>query len=325
MGKKIEYSYGEILNEETGSRYLEERPSQPGKPRRALVLCGRCGNKYETSIKEAKRGRCCGECKNDRIRESHVKYKEGKVINQQGTILIKRLSGGRKGIMKCGCCRKEYIASISDVARKNSVCVECGITHSGENRRIYHVGDVIESKNGIHFLFAEELESIMASDNTPTRRGRFYIINTDGSLDSKPFDCQIPSIVNGGVSGKNYSLGMRYVKDWLTKNNYIFQEEVTFKDLQGISGKGTLRFDFMVILPHKKIIIEVDGEQHYRPVEYWGGKANFEKTQKRDELKNLYIEQKKDYEILRIPYINQDTSKFDKILSDYFSQIERGE
>lgn len=60
-----------------------------------------------------------------------------------------------------------------------------------------------------------------------------------------------------------------YVINLLKKANIKFEREKTFNDLRG----GKYRFDFY--LPdygQKPIIIEVDGEQHFKPVY---GRQNF--------------------------------------------------
>ena len=39
----IQYSFGEILNKETGTKYLEEIQVEKGQPRKAKCKCGYCG------------------------------------------------------------------------------------------------------------------------------------------------------------------------------------------------------------------------------------------------------------------------------------------
>tara|TARA_B100001758_G_scaffold150847_1_gene129971 strand:+ start:311 stop:1147 length:837 start_codon:yes stop_codon:yes gene_type:complete len=65
------------------------------------------------------------------------------------------------------------------------------------------------------------------------------------------------------------------------KINYLTQ--YSFDDLK---LKGKLRCDFY--LPEKNVVIEYNGEQHYKPNEFYGGKKGFELTQKRDKLKKEY-------------------------------------
>jgi hypothetical protein len=59
-----------------------------------------------------------------------------------------------------------------------------------------------------------------------------------------------------------------------------------FPDLLG--DKGYLRFDGCIIKDGQMLLIECQGEQHYKPVEYFGGQAAFERQQRYDKLKRDY-------------------------------------
>ena len=54
-------------------------------------------------------------------------------------------------------------------------------------------------------------------------------------------------------------------------------------------NKRLLPFDF-AIFPHgKKMgLVEFHGEQHYRPIPYWGGKKKFDQVQKNDLIKQKF-------------------------------------
>lgn len=61
----------------------------------------------------------------------------------------------------------------------------------------------------------------------------------------------------------------------------------------------SLRFD--IYFPDYNIAIEYDGQQHYAPIEHFGGELKFIKTKERDELKNkLCIEN--DCKLFRLKY-----------------------
>lgn len=48
-----------------------------------------------------------------------------------------------------------------------------------------------------------------------------------------------------------------------------------------------LRFDFWI--PSKNLIIEVNGIQHYKAIECWGGEKYFQKQIYRDNIKKNYL------------------------------------
>lgn len=70
------------------------------------------------------------------------------------------------------------------------------------------------------------------------------------------------------------------IKDFLLKENINFEQQKTFNWLK---HKNHLYLDFY--LPDYNIAIECQGEQHYRPINFFGGEEYFIKTIERDETK----------------------------------------
>lgn len=90
---------------------------------------------------------------------------------------------------------------------------------------------------------------------------------------------------------------------------YILQQMLpkheAYKAHQTISYKGRkYEFDF-VIGEGRSLYIEYDGEQHYRPIEFYGGKQGYDKQVKRDNMKEEYVA-KKGGDLLRISYTRTD-------------------
>ena len=57
-------------------------------------------------------------------------------------------------------------------------------------------------------------------------------------------------------------------------NNYKFNSQKTYDDLRGVNN-GKLSYDFY--LNDYNTCIEYNGEQHYRPVNIFGGEKRFKK------------------------------------------------
>ncbi len=70
------------------------------------------------------------------------------------------------------------------------------------------------------------------------------------------------------------SAGEAAVAAWLDAQHIPYRYECSFASL-GLGDKQAraLRFDFY--LPLQSVAIEYDGEQHFRPVELFGGKEGF--------------------------------------------------
>lgn len=93
--------------------------------------------------------------------------------------------------------------------------------------------------------------------------------------------------------------------------NIKFEREKTFTDLRG----GKFRYDFY--LPLYNILIEVDGEQHFKQVKvFQKTRSDFLKSQERDRRKNSYCLANK-ISLYRIPYWEIDNIK---TLEDIFKE-----
>lgn len=100
------------------------------------------------------------------------------------------------------------------------------------------------------------------------------------------------------------SKGELTIANWLDENkiNYIPQYKT-----EKCKDKKCLPFDFAVLNDCGDVIylIEFDGGQHYKPVEFWGGDKGFKELQKRDRIKDEYS-LKNNVPLLRIPYWDFD-------------------
>jgi very-short-patch-repair endonuclease len=116
---------------------------------------------------------------------------------------------------------------------------------------------------------------------------------------------------------KNMTRGEKAIYDCLLSTGYEFKKtffrEVTFNDLIGIGG-NKLRYDFKVMIDEVKfVLIEFDGEQHFRPVNFGGGKTaqqildDFKQTRTHDRIKDSYCTDN-GIALLRIKYDQVDLS-----------------
>lgn len=134
-------------------------------------------------------------------------------------------------------------------------------------------------------------------------KNEFDITWANFKQDSKPCGCY--------TSSKNEIL----LRGYLKSRNIKFSEQVTFDDL--VSDKERkLRYDFGIYENNEiTILIEYDGEQHFKPVEYFGGQEQFEKQQHHDKLKNDYAKEN-NIPLLRIRYDEDTISVLENYLKD---------
>lgn len=93
----------------------------------------------------------------------------------------------------------------------------------------------------------------------------------------------------------------------LRAESISFEREKTYHDLR----RGRYRFDFYI--PEENVLIEVDGQFHFKPIL---GRAAMLKQQESDRRKNTYC-LANDIKLYRIPYWEMD--KVNKV-SDLFQE-----
>lgn len=103
------------------------------------------------------------------------------------------------------------------------------------------------------------------------------------------------------------SKGELYIEEILQSLNIDYERQKRFKDCK---NKKQLPFDFYI--SNHNICIEYDGEQHYKPIDFWGGETRFLERQLNDKIKNDYCS-KNNITLLRIPYTKSKQEIFEII------------
>lgn len=102
-----------------------------------------------------------------------------------------------------------------------------------------------------------------------------------------------------------YSRLEECVVNYFREKGYIntidYECQKKFDDLTGVNG-GLLSYDFIFYVDNApRYLIECQGQQHYNPVEFFGGDEQFEQQQLHDELKREYAKGL-GIPLLEIPY-----------------------
>ena len=104
------------------------------------------------------------------------------------------------------------------------------------------------------------------------------------------------------------SLGEQKIKKVLDSLNITYEAQKTFDDLK---DNRLLSYDFYI--PSQNILIEYQGQQHYQPVDHFGGTDRFAIQQKHDKLKSEYTKNH-GYNLISVPYTEDSFSKIKKYL-----------
>ena len=112
---------------------------------------------------------------------------------------------------------------------------------------------------------------------------------------------------------KHMSIGEFNIQKILQDNNITFANQYVFTDLP------KSRYDFAIILDNEVIrLVEFDGEQHIKPIEFFG---DFATIQKRDQIKNEYA-LSHNIPLVRIPHWERDNITLDMIMGDQYEVLK---
>lgn len=175
---------------------------------------------------------------------------------------------------------------------KSNGCPICKKEHFEQNNKkeqeIFKQKVLSEEKKLVDYSFGEFKNS----------RTKIKVVCKKCSKEFKIYPKDV-SICCCPYCSRKHSLGERRIINFLQNNNIDFEIEYTFKDLK---DKNYLRFDFYI--PSKKLLIEYDGEQHFKPNKKFGLET-FEILKLHDSMKNEYVKEN-NLNLLRISYIDFD-------------------
>ena len=100
-------------------------------------------------------------------------------------------------------------------------------------------------------------------------------------------------------NNKRVSKGEKEIINFLVEHKIYFEKEKTYPDC--LSPKfNKLSFDFYI--PEKNILLEYDGEHHFKPInKYKRAQRTHKQTVIHDKIKNKYCEDN-NIELIRIPF-----------------------
>ena len=146
--------------------------------------------------------------------------------------------------------------------------------------------------------FTEAKNYIKKLNLKSTRQWLLYLKNKPPFIPAYPNNIYIEWISWNDFLGcqKIISTGEHLIEKFLIENNYHYKFQKKFNDCKNIKQ---LPFDFY--LPDYNILIEYDGEHHYKAISIHGGEEAFRKRIYNDDIKNNYCSNN-NIKLIRIPY-----------------------
>lgn len=249
-----------------------------------------CGNEHIASASNLISGhtKSCG-CK------TYEMAWDGRRTDLCGLILgsltvVEMLYGYKNKQTYCRClceCGKETIVYIGNLLSGRTL--SCGCIEAESRRTRSHYKNIMGQKFG--------LLTVVNKTNKKTENGSVLwecLCECENTAYASYSDLARYRKSSCGCS--HYSSMENFIATFLSENgiNYISQAR-----FDGCRNIYPLPFDFY--LYEYNTIIEYDGEQHFRPIEYFGGEVGFKKQQHNDSIKNNYCLEH-NINLIRFPY-----------------------
>lgn len=127
----------------------------------------------------------------------------------------------------------------------------------------------------------------------------------------REFQTTVDAFINCGVlhPSMSRSKAEMEIETYCISNNINYIPEYCFKDCR---DKHSLPFDFY--FPDYNTVCEAMGEQHYKPIDFFGGEEGFKVRKEHDKTKEEYCKNN-NIKLIIIPYTEFD--KIEEILDNY--------
>jgi hypothetical protein len=252
--------------------------------------CLKCGQKKKICVARQALSRfsLCDECEGKE--KEVVKKKIDKIFKNNNNFKLLVWRGVRQKsdvqCLKCGTISKRYPCNIISDPK---YCFNCN--NKTENKAI----KLEQAQERIIQSFGENEYEILSYDNFSQRKSRIKCLNCGFIFNA----CLSTFCSSRGCPKcrRAKSKGEQLIQKILEKNNLTFESQKHFKDC----NNNRSSFDFCVYTNTSQsefFLIEVNGQQHYQPVPYFGG---IENQTRRDNIKKEYCKNKNIF-LLEIPY-----------------------
>ena len=305
---------GRKLINEIGNRYglLIVIDKTKDKNNKTIWVCKcDCGNLKNVRGSDLRNNKisCCGPgCPLKFTRNANFKDLTGLRFGKLIVISFKCINNNHKSVWHCKCdCGNE--CDILGAHLINGSTKSCGCLH-----RI-------------------KMQNLLSNDLIGKQFGKLTVIKKTYNKNQHLMwqcKCQCGNIIN--VYGKDLtsnnvqscgciqsSYEMK-IYDILKKLKINFKKEQSFPDLIS-QKKRRLRYDFSIIKNNKIIgLIEFQGDQHFKPIEHFGGEQEFKKRQLHDKMKYEYAIKNN----LPLLYLTKDDNLEMKI-KQFLNEVEYNE
>ena len=261
-----------------------------------IIRHEKCGYDWSVRPGDILKGRNCPRCSN--IRKAKNKTLSDEVYRRRISDttddfvqLTDYKGAGNKITFKHKECGRVFNVNASDFEKRRT-CSLCGKEKTGWGRRLTQREFVSSLPDSVLEEYTLLTEYVNSRTLIKTRKKTCGHVNL-----FIPHDLRNS---NDSCALCSSSKGERKIRLLLERSEVTFKEQFTFSDCV---SKRALPFDFAVFNKKKELelIIEFDGEQHFRNVNSWGGIESYRSTRKNDMIKNQYC-RRNGIRLIRIRY-----------------------
>jgi len=228
-----------------------------------------CGTIFKQRGCNHLRGDRCSKCYgNKKLSKEEIVERSNKTWNSEYELLSDEVNYSKKALIRHKKCGYEYEQLIYSHLT-GAGCPKCA------GNKPLTKEYVQEKSNKVH---SNEYEIL----SNP--KGAFSKINIKHKKCGYEYEQVVSTHLSGcGCSRCNTSKGELFVESILKEESIIYCTQKTFDDCKYINK---LKYDFF--LPELNTCIEFDGEQHFKPIRWFGGKKAYIIQKIKDDIKNKY-------------------------------------
>lgn len=243
-------------------------------------------------------GKGCPSCSSNAPLNTETFIKRLKKVNPNIKILEGYVSSRTKIKCLCSKCNTHFEAISNDLLLDRAKCPTC-----------LEIEKSIKKKNAFEKELMEHNPHLHISDDF-VFMGKKCTFICDECCSRFLY---VPRLLRKSYSCPNCTTNskMEYkIVQFLNDNHIVYHIHKTFKNLKGLGG-GVLNYDFY--LPDYNLLIEAQGLQHEKPIDYFGGQEQFEIQQEHDKRKRNYA---KEHNVDLLEIWHWDYENIEQILSE---------
>ena len=256
------------------------------------------GHKYEVRPDKFKMGRRCPICSGHHPETARIQFEE-KVGNEGYKLVGDYVNNSTKVEIMCD---KGHRYSVTPNSFKSGRrCPICSSKHP-ETAKEYFIKQV---KDEGYKLVGDYVNSKTKLELECNKGHKYFVKPNSFKTGNRCPHCN------------TISHGERLTRKILEECKLGFEQQKKFDGLTGLGGRA-LSYDFFV---EGYLLIEIQGEQHYKPIDLFGREERFKQQQEHDKRKREFAINN-GYKLLEIPYFStRDLDNLEKTLREELNNL----